>query len=1537
MAVKFLNGIDVVGSMNITANDIPDHSARKITSDTLDAARIPDLSGTYQPVGNYLTSIPSEYLTQTEGDARYLQSLPSHNHDGDYLEYSYSDVNMDTYDGDRSLLLGRNLGGWSSGTKPSGSHNGFGILHVTTHVGGYATQFGFDTNQNKIWVRSKNPTSWGSWKNMWTEQDFTSTNISNWNTAYGWGNHASAGYLTSIPSSYATDAEVNSAVSVVNDRIETEILPSIPTNNNQLTNGAGYITSADGGNAQTLDGINSTSFLRSDANDTHSGTLALTAITAASGSIANTKGSYLHIGAWGTGRTAVDAVLVNTAYRSDYATNLFNENISRFTNDSGYTTEAYVDAAASDVNTRIDTEVLPSIPTNNNQLTNGAGYITDGNTGWNNSYGFITSTVTSSLTIAGSETRGTYTSASQYHSGADNLVLKGNSVGISSIFFESEKDGTNINHPSDFGFIQYHAYGTSTSGEVNELIIGVSNDADDHLILNAPNVNGLKFRVGASETDYNVYHSGNLSLATLGYTGATNANYITNNNQLTNGAGYATTSYVNTAVSNLVASAPAALDTLNELAAALGDDANFSTTIANNIGAVNTRIDTEVFPAIDAKQNAGNYATFSYITLNDSTTTASFIAELTNEHGAFQDNYRAYKVGWSYAGNSDLDVGFESVELAGCLIECFGGTYKHVRLTRPTTGTGGRSIYVYNDQGSSYAPGWRQIWTSDEFSSTNVSNWNTAYGWGNHASAGYLTSIPSTYATDAEVNTAVSAVNDIIDTEVLPVLGGKLDATAKAADSNLLDGIDSSSFVQTSGNQTITGTKTFASGSIAIEGSHGTISFIDNTSSADDFYIHVNSNNFYILADRDGSNGVDGGYDAPHPLQLEGDTNKAFFFGNEVKSAAYELSSAFDAAGSATAVQTWVGEQNYASDAAISTAIATVTLSSLGYTGATNANYITNNNQLTNGAGYLVQGGTQEPGGWTSATRFKSSGNIADADSGSHSLQVISDNSNDAFMAFHVSGDYAVFFGLDGVSNRLHTGGWSAGATQYQIFDTRDFSAADVGRGVTANGWGDHGAAGYATQTWVGEQNYASDAAISTAIGEVTLATLGYTGATNANYITNNNQLTNGAGYLTSSNDRVYITDSRGSARAPSYYNDRYAQWDFQSSADTGAGGDGWHALLTVSKWSSWNASHRQEQLLFTGDDLKRRTATSDSAWSAVKTIWDSGNLDAFVGATVSNDTITFTKANGGTVAVTTSDADTNTWRPIDDTPVNGVTDQSISSNWAYDHVNASNPHGTTAADVGADAVGSAAAVNTALSEEIGNLSTSVSANTTELATNRTAITTNATNISALSTSISTGSVTIGSGVTLSESTDRSDLLMIKSSTSSWGGLQISNTSNEIIFSMMGDGNLMGLYDDVNNDWILQRDENGAMRFYANASNTVTVTTSGLSVTGAITASGDITAFSDARVKENVETLPNALESVKQMRGVTYNKIGEEKQSVGVIAQELEEVVPQLVHTDEDGMKSVAYGNITAVLIEALKEQQAQIEELKSRLDGLTK
>ena len=90
---------------------------------------------------------------------------------------------------------------------------------------------------------------------------------------------------------------------------------------------------------------------------------------------------------------------------------------------------------------------------------------------------------------------------------------------------------------------------------------------------------------------------------------------------------------------------------------------------------------------------------------------------------------------------------------------------------------------------------------------------------------------------------------------------------------------------------------------------------------------------------------------------------------------------------------------------------------------------------------------------------------------------------------------------------------------------------------------------------------------------------------------------------------QVYIPDTRGAARAPSYYPDRYTSFDFQNTSDTGAGGDSWHVLQTVAPWSTYNASHRQQQLAFTGTGgVKFRYATSDSAWAGWQTLWTSGN-----------------------------------------------------------------------------------------------------------------------------------------------------------------------------------------------------------------------------------------------------------------------------------------------------------------------------------------
>ena len=293
---------------------------------------------------------------------------------------------------------------------------------------------------------------------------------------------------------------------------------------------------------------------------------------------------------------------------------------------------------------------------------------------------------------------------------------------------------------------------------------------------------------------YEIYHAGNKpSLATLGYTGATNANYITNNNQLTNGAGYITASgnaatatsadtidswgFVNTGSNSAQNS-----DNINSngISYYTGGVTNFSGNATDGAlysqrysnswqhqiagdyrsGQIALRGKNngtwtswnKVWTAgndgsgstLDADLLDGQHGSYYYpasnpngytndqtaaeiqalvktrfyndAALNSSTTTASFIAELIADYGCFNGGQVTLKVQWSYAGSSDLVTGHATIgtiELAGCTIETWGGTYKHVRITRPNTGAGGHGVYEYNDQSSSYAPGWREIWTSE--------------------------------------------------------------------------------------------------------------------------------------------------------------------------------------------------------------------------------------------------------------------------------------------------------------------------------------------------------------------------------------------------------------------------------------------------------------------------------------------------------------------------------------------------------------------------------------------------------------------------------------------------------------------------------------------------------------------------------------------------------------------------------------------------------------------------------------------------------
>ncbi len=139
---------------------------------------------------------------------------------------------------------------------------------------------------------------------------------------------------------------------------------------------------------------------------------------------------------------------------------------------------------------------------------------------------------------------------------------------------------------------------------------------------------------------------------------------------------------------------------------------------------------------------------------------------------------------------------------------------------------------------------------------------------------------------------------------------------------------------------------------------------------------------------------------------------------------------------------------------------------------------------------------------------------------------------------------------------------------------------------------------------------------------------------------------------------------------------------------------------------------------------------------------------------------------------------------------------------------------------------------------------------------------------------------------------------------------------------------------DTNDNAILTTATDGGITVKYNNSTKLAVVTGGVDVTGALTASGNVTAYSDARLKTDVDTIENALEKVTKLRGVEYTKADTQERGIGVIAQEVEEIIPEVV---QDGAyKSVAYGNMVGVLIEAIKELKTEVNDLKAQLDKHT-
>ena len=118
------------------------------------------------------------------------------------------------------------------------------------------------------------------------------------------------------------------------------------------------------------------------------------------------------------------------------------------------------------------------------------------------------------------------------------------------------------------------------------------------------------------------------------------------------------------------------------------------------------------------------------------------------------------------------------------------------------------------------------------------------------------------------------------------------------------------------------------------------------------------------------------------------------------------------------------------------------------------------------------------------------------------------------------------------------------------------------------------------------------------------------------------------------------------------------------------------------------------------------------------------------------------------------------------------------------------------------------------------------------------------------------------------------------------------------------------------------------------------IVTGGVGISGALNVGGDVVAYasSDERLKDNIELISNPIEKVQSLKGVTWNwnenadELQQSLPNVGVIAQDVEKVLPQLVTDRDNGFKGVDYAKLTGLLIEAIKDQQKQIDELKSKL-----
>ena len=560
----------------------------------------------------------------------------------------------------------------------------------------------------------------------------TSDNSSNWDTAYGWGNHASEGYLTSETSHTDVVVDGDFSTNGLLKRTGAGAYTSVTDNSSNWDTAYGW------GNHTSAGYLTSETFtsLVQDTSPQLGGTLDANtqSIDMGTNTITDTKVGYWDT-AYGWGDHGSAGYLTSQTSHADVVI------------DGDFGSEGLMKRGGSAGTYSI---------------------VTDNSSNWDTAYGW-----------------GNHASAG--YSSTDTTYTAGSGLELHGTKFEVGVSGANIlatNSPTDNYVPSYDsATGKFTwvvnaggGGGINNVVEDSSPELGGDLDANGNDISMgtntiTDTKVGQWDTAYgwgNHGSAGYLSTETFPYASGSTVSGIATTAHgwgdhasagyaptasptftgtpaaptaaaATNTTQVATTAFVRTEVSNLVASAPATLDTLNELAAAINDDANFSTTITNSIATKIGNVVDDTAPQLGGQLDANGQS----IDMGTNT--------ITDTKVGYWDT--AY--GWGDHGSA----GYLSTETfpyaSGAIVSGIATTAhgwgNHASVGYLTSQTSHADVLVDGDFGSA---GLMKTDGAGTYSivTDSSTNWNTAYGWGDHGSQGYLTASSTNTLTNKSGN-----------------------------------------------------------------------------------------------------------------------------------------------------------------------------------------------------------------------------------------------------------------------------------------------------------------------------------------------------------------------------------------------------------------------------------------------------------------------------------------------------------------------------------------------------------------------------------------------------------------------------------------------------------------------------------------------------------------------------------------------------------------------------------------------------------------